>query len=105
MPVTLSVDHVRKTATATAIGPIAIGDVREHLDAERIRGGLPYREFIDATRATAVLSVTGAHREAEVFNLVLGGTKGFIAGDFLVRSKPPAPEPRPAGATVGPTFP
>jgi len=37
MPVTLSVDHVRKTATATAIGPIAIGDVREHLDAERIR--------------------------------------------------------------------
>jgi hypothetical protein len=48
-------------------------------------------------RATAVLSVTPANREAEVFNLVLDSTKGFIAGDFLVRSKPPAPEPGPVG--------
>lgn len=56
-------------------------------------------------RATAVLSLSPANREAEVFNLVLGGTKGFIAGDFLVRSKPPAPEPLPSGARVGPTAP
>lgn len=76
MPVTLSVDHVRKTATATAIGPIAIGDVREHLDAERIRGGLPYREFIDATRATAAISAADAQSIVETLRRL--GRKGAL---------------------------
>ena len=45
-------------------------------------------------RAVKVLGISSADREAKVFNLVLGGTKGFMAGDFLVRSKPPSAEPR-----------
>jgi len=56
MPLKLSIDHVRRTATASAVGPIAVEDIREHLDGERVRGGLPYREFIDATRAKANFS-------------------------------------------------
>ena len=34
--------------------------------------------------------VTTADREAEVFNLILGKPTSFVAGDFVVRSKPPA---------------
>jgi len=41
-------------------------------------------------RAVTVLGTSPADREAEVFNLVLGEPTIFIAGDFLVRSKPPA---------------
>jgi hypothetical protein len=41
-------------------------------------------------RAVTVLGVSAADRAKEVFNLVLGEPKAFIAGDFLVRSKPPA---------------
>ncbi len=41
-------------------------------------------------RAAKVIAVSGADREDQVFNLVLGGIKGFVAEDFLVRSKPPA---------------
>ncbi len=33
-------------------------------------------------------AVTPTGREAEVLNLILGEPTGFIAGDFLVRSKP-----------------
>jgi len=54
MPVKLTIDHVGRTANAVANGAIGVEDIREHLDGERIRGGLPYREFIDATRARAV---------------------------------------------------
>ena len=56
MPFKLTIDHVGRTANASAIGPIDAEEIREHLDGERIRGGLPYREFIDATRARADLS-------------------------------------------------
>jgi hypothetical protein len=45
-------------------------------------------------QAARVVSVSSADREAEVFNLVLDGTKSFIAGAFVVRSKPPAGDPR-----------
>ncbi|HKB05420.1 MAG TPA: TIGR03067 domain-containing protein [Gemmataceae bacterium] len=45
-------------------------------------------------KAVAVKEVTSPDREAEVFNLILGEPTRFVAGGFLVRSKPPA-EPRP----------
>lgn len=41
-------------------------------------------------RAVAVVEVTPTKRETEVYNLVLGDSIVFIAGDFLARSKPPA---------------
>jgi hypothetical protein len=44
-------------------------------------------------RAVAVLEVAPAACEAVVVNLVLGEPPTFIAGDFLVRSKPPAQVP------------
>ncbi len=46
-------------------------------------------------RAAAVTAVTSADREAHVFNLVLGEPTGFVAGGFVVRSKPPAALTRP----------
>jgi hypothetical protein len=42
-------------------------------------------------RTVAVRSVAVTHREAQVFNLVLGDTAIFVAEGFLVRSKLPAP--------------
>jgi hypothetical protein len=42
-------------------------------------------------QAVKVLGISSADREAKVFNLVLGGTKGFVAEEFVVRSKPPLP--------------
>jgi uncharacterized protein (TIGR03067 family) len=41
-------------------------------------------------RALAVTAVTAADREVEVFNLILVEPTGFVAGGFVVRSKPPA---------------
>jgi hypothetical protein len=41
-----------------------------------------------------VTAVAPLDREVEVYNLVLGEPTGFVAGGFLVRSKPPA-APRP----------
>jgi hypothetical protein len=37
-----------------------------------------------------VPEVTLTDRQEMVLNLVLGGSEVFIAGDFLIRSKPPA---------------
>lgn len=50
----------------------------------------------EGRRPVAVLEVRPTGREGRVFNLVLGEPTTFIAGDFLVRSKPPAPVPVPA---------
>jgi Pretoxin HINT domain len=41
-------------------------------------------------RATTISEVSTADRQSKVFNLVLGSPTTFIAGDFLVRSKPPS---------------
>lgn len=40
-------------------------------------------------RAAKVLAVVPTGREAEVFNLVVGGSAVFVAGGFLARGKPP----------------
>jgi Hint domain len=45
-------------------------------------------------RKAAIVGAVTAGRVAAVFNVVLGDPTVFIAGDFLVRSKPP-PEPDP----------
>lgn len=46
-------------------------------------------------RAAVVQAVAATTRTTEVFNLVLGDPTTFVAGDFLVRSKPPAALVRP----------
>jgi hypothetical protein len=48
----------------------------------------------DGRRAEAVVkAVAPAGREAPVFNLILGDSAVFVAGDFLARGKPPAAAP------------
>lgn len=46
-------------------------------------------------QVASVTEVTPANRKGQVFNLVLGVPTIFIAGDFLVRSKPPEDAVRP----------
>lgn len=97
------IEGVRLLTTETQPISLETGGFRPA--GELNRGDRIWRWVGGKRKAAAVLSVTPTHREAEVFNLVLGGTKGFIAGDFLVRSKPPAPEPGPGAAKVEPTSP
>jgi len=86
MPVKLTIDHVGRTANAVAIGPIAVEDIREHLDGERVRGGLPYREFIDATRAKAAFGPADARTIVEMLRTLgrekaLGPTAVVVSDD------------------------
>jgi hypothetical protein len=86
MPVKLTIDHVGKTANAVAVGPIDLNEVREHLDGERIRGGLPYREFIDATRARAAFEAADVRSIVEMLRRLgrqkaLGPTAVVVSDD------------------------
>jgi hypothetical protein len=56
MPVTLTIDHDRSEATTVATGRVTMADIRSHLESELSHRGLPYREWVDATQATADLS-------------------------------------------------
>jgi hypothetical protein len=56
MVVIQEVDHDRREMHATAEGPIAMQDIREHLTAEHRAKGLAYRELIEASGATAEFS-------------------------------------------------
>jgi hypothetical protein len=87
MPIKLSIDHVARTANASAVGPIHFEDIREHLDGERIRGGLPYREFIDATRAIADLSAEDTRSVVDLLRRIgrrgaLGPTAVIVSDDL-----------------------
>jgi hypothetical protein len=79
----------------TATQPIALagGDFRPAAGLKA--GDRVWRWVAGKRQAVKVLGVSPADREVEVFNLVLGNPKAFIAGDFLVRSKPPPVEVRP----------
>jgi hypothetical protein len=86
MPVKLTIDHVGRTANAIAVGPIDLNEVREHLDGERTRGGLPYREFIDATRAKAAFDAADARDIVEMLRRLgrrkaLGPTAVVVSDD------------------------
>ena len=48
MSITVTPDHARRLLHVRATGPITLGDIRAHLEEERMVGGLPYRELIDA---------------------------------------------------------
>ena len=86
MPVKLTIDHVRRTANAVAIGPIPVEDIREHLDGERARGGLPYREFIDATKARVAFGAADTRTIVEMLRKLgrqkaLGPTAVIVSDD------------------------
>jgi hypothetical protein len=44
---------------------------------------------------TTVRAVSSTDRVAKVYNLILGNSEVFVAGEFLARSKPPADDPLP----------
>jgi hypothetical protein len=75
----------------TETQPVALekGDFRP---AGELKAGDRVWRWVDGERrAAAVLGVAAGDRDVEVVNLVLGDQPvGFIAGDFVVRSKPPA---------------
>jgi uncharacterized protein (TIGR03067 family) len=89
--------EVRTTGGAlvtTATQPVGLekGGFRA---AGELKPGDRVWRWSDGKRSTVtVTAVTRADREVEVFNLILGEPTGFVAGGFLVRSKPPAvPQP------------
>ena len=89
----VQVEGARLVTTETQ--PIALEAGGYCAAGELKAGDRIWRWVNNERRAASVVSVLSAHRESEVFNLVLGGTKCFIAGAFLVRSKPPFVNPRP----------
>lgn len=84
MPIKLSIDHAERTATASAIGTIHVNEIREHLDGERVRGGLPYREFIDATRARPELDAQDTRDLVELLRTM--GRRGALGPTAVVVS-------------------
>jgi hypothetical protein len=87
------VDGAKLVTTETQ--PVALdgGGVRP---AGELKAGDRVWRWVDGKRrGVNVLEVSAVGRDVEVFNLVLGEPKTFIAGDFIVRSKPPADAVRP----------
>ena len=83
------------TLVTTATQPVALEGGGFRAAGELKPGDRIWRWVGGKRRAAAVTAVTDADREVEVFNLILGEPTGFVAGDFLVRSKPPAAVVRP----------
>jgi uncharacterized protein (TIGR03067 family) len=79
----------------TATQPVALAGGGFRAAGELKPGDRVLRWVGGERRAAAVTEVTPAGREVQVFNLVLGDPTGFVAGGFLVRSKPPPAVPRP----------
>jgi hypothetical protein len=65
---------------------LATGELRA---AAELKPGDTIWRWNGAARTRATVHAVKAGRMAAVFNLVLGDPTIFIAGDFLVRSKPP----------------
>ncbi len=86
------------TLVTTATQPVGLEGGGFRAARELKPGDRVWRWAGGKRRAAAVTAVTPAGREVGVFNLILGEPTGFVAGGFLVRSKPPAPAamaPRP----------
>lgn len=92
---TLRVDGANLVTTETQPVALEAGGFRP---ASELKSGDRVWRWVDGKRnAMAVREVSAADRVVEVFNLVLGEPTGFIASDFVVRSKPPAANVAPNG--------
>jgi uncharacterized protein (TIGR03067 family) len=83
------------TLVTTATQPVGLQRGGFRAAGELKPGDRVWRWAGGERRPAAVTAVTPADREVEVFNLILGEPTGFVAGGFLVRSKPPRPAARP----------
>jgi len=86
MPITIShIDHEGRRIDAVASGPIHYVDVERHLVEERIVGGFPYKEFIDARDASLLFALSPAEIR-QIVSLVrnLAGQERFGSTAVLV---------------------
>jgi hypothetical protein len=74
MGFTVTVDHGRRRVEAKAVGPITLGDIRSHLEEERGKGGLPYKELIDARGATPEFSASDVRALVGIFRKLAEGS-------------------------------
>lgn len=87
MPFDCSIDHDCRFMEAIVSGPIGLEEIRTHLFAERLEGGLSYLELIDARAAVPTISpaqireivslLTAFGRES-----ALGPTAVVVSSDF-----------------------
>jgi hypothetical protein len=84
------------TLVTTATQPVGLVEGGFRPAGELKPGDRIWRWTGAERRAAAVQRVSAADQEAEVFNLILGEPMAFVAGSFIVRSKPPAVGARPA---------
>ena len=82
MPVIHAVDHQRQEMHTTADGPITINDIRKHLTQEHRDKGLPYRELIEASGATAEFSASDVRTTVELLRAY--GQKGMLGRTAIV---------------------
>jgi uncharacterized protein (TIGR03067 family) len=83
------------TLVTTATQPVGLVGGGFRAAGELKPGDRIWRWVEGRRQAVAVTAVTSADREVQVFNLILGEPTGFVAGGFVVRSKPPAITTRP----------
>jgi uncharacterized protein (TIGR03067 family) len=83
------------TLLTTETQPISLEAGGFRAAAELKKGDRVVRWVDGRKQVVAVRSVSAPVEEAYVFNLILGDPTAFIAGDFVVRSKPPADPVRP----------
>jgi hypothetical protein len=73
----------------TETQPLCLRDGGFRAAGQLVEGDQIWRWVEGKRRSTRVLSVVPTGREAPVFNLVVGESAVFIAGEFLARGKPP----------------
>src|SRR5262249_15855225 len=74
----------------TETQPLCLADGTTRAAGELQAGDRVFRWQDGKRRMVKVRAVSPANRLEKVFNLVLGDSEMFIAGGFVVRSKPPA---------------
>ena len=87
MTIISSIDHDQGYMVAIASGLIGWEEVRDHLLAERLAGGLSYRELIDARAAVATWSSAQAREIVSLLTnfgrrSVLGPTAVVVSSEF-----------------------
>jgi hypothetical protein len=93
-------DH--DTALTTDAQPLCLTD-GQFRKAGELKPGDRVRVWRDGKPAEAVVrAVAPTGRQEKVFNLILGDSRMFVAGGFLVRGKPPVEVPAAVDPTVNP---
>jgi hypothetical protein len=87
MTIICSIDHDQGYMEAIASGPIGWEEVRTHLLAERLAGGLSYRELIDARTSKPTWSSAQARQIVSLLTnfgrkSVLGPTAVVVSSEF-----------------------